>query len=71
MERKQIEMQADMAIEEKKKLLGQIENKEEEHEKAMQQQRQLLKKLKNMEDKVLIGDKLMEEAQRQQVELRK
>lgn len=48
-----------------------IRETEEAKEKAKIKQQNLIKKLKKMEDKVLVGHKVMEEAKKQAKELKK
>ena len=53
-----------MAEDEKKTLLQQIRETEEAKEKAKVKQQNLIKKLKKMEEKVLVGHQVAEEAKK-------
>ena len=70
-ERHKIEEQMNMAEGEKKAVLDRLRQQEEEKEKAKTKQQQLIKKLKKMEEKVLVGTQVMEEAKKQAKELKK
>lgn len=70
-ERRRIEAQMNMAEDEKKQVLTRIREQEEEKEKAKTKQQALIKKLKKMEEKVLVGTQVMEEAKKQAKELKK
>ena len=70
-ERKAIEAAKNMAEEQKAKLLEDIEKKEEENRKAKEHQQKLLKKLKAMEEKLVTGSQMMEQAVRQEQELQR
>ena len=70
-ERRRIEAQMNMAEDEKKVVLDRIREQEEEKEKAKTKQQSLIKKLKKMEEKVLVGTQVMEEAKKQAKELKK
>ena len=70
-ERNRIEQQMNMAEDEKKQVLDRIRAQEEEREKAKTKQQALIKKLKKMEEKVLVGHQVIEEAKKQAKELKK
>jgi hypothetical protein len=70
-ERRKIEAQMNMAEDEKKALLDKLRFQEEEKEKAKTKQQSLIKKLKKMEEKVIVGTQVMEEAKNQAKELKK
>ena len=55
-----------MAEEEKQKLLEELKQKEEVQNKEKSKQQRLLKKIKNMEGKLLQGNEAMEKAMRQE-----
>jgi len=67
-ERKRIEAQKNLAEEEKNKLLENLRKQEESQKESKENQSKLLKKLKRMEEKVLIGTKAMEQALNQEKE---
>ena len=60
-----------LAEDQKQKLIEDLHKKEEEEEKAKTKQQKLLKKLKGMEEKLLVGSKVMEEAIKQEKVLKK
>lgn len=68
-ERKKIEAQKNLAEDEKLRLLKELKEKEETERKAMEDQGNILKKLKKMEDKLLQGNKAMEKALAKEKEL--
>lgn len=68
-ERYQIEAAKNMAETEKAQLIEDIQRKEEENRRAKEHQQKLLKKLKNMEEKLVTGSQMMEQAVRQEQEL--
>lgn len=70
-ERKRIEEMANLAEGEKEELLSKLRIQEEQQEKARLKQQNLVKKLKKMEEKVLVGDQVVEEAKKQAKELKK
>ena len=70
-ERRKIEQQTFLAEDEKKRLLEELKKNEEEKNKRKQKQQKLLKRLKNMEEKLLHGSKVMEAAMQQELELQK
>ena len=70
-ERQKIIDQKNIAEEERQKLLDNLKAKEEEQEKEKTKQQKLLKRLKNMEEKVLQGSEAMKEAMKQEIELQK
>jgi hypothetical protein len=69
-ERRKIEEQVNMAEGEKKIVLDRLRQQEEEKEKGKTKQQQLIKKLKKMEEKVLVSTQVMEEAKKQAKELK-
>jgi len=70
-ERKKIEAQKNLAEEEKKRLLEDLKKQEESQKETKENQSKLLKKLKRMEEKVLIGTKAMEQAMNQEKEFQR
>lgn len=58
-----------MVEEEKARLLAELEQKNENQQKEKTKQQKLLKKIKNMEEKILEGDKNMDKALRQEQKL--
>ena len=70
-ERQQIELAKNMAETEKAQLFEDIQKKEEENRRAKEHQQKLLKKLKNMEEKLVTGSQMMEQAVRQEQELQR
>jgi kinesin family protein 3/17 len=70
-ERKRIEDQKNLAEEEKKKLLEDLKKQQEGQKETKDNQSKLLKKLKKMEEKLLIGTKAMEQAMNQEKEFQK
>lgn len=70
-ERQRIEQQMNMAEDEKKAVLQKLRQQEEEKEKAKTKQQALIHKLKKMEEKVLMGTQVIEEAKKQSKELKK
>ena len=70
-QRQQILEQKNIADDERQKMLSELKNKEEDQEKAKSKQIKLLKRLKNMEDKVLQGSEVMKKAMKQELELQK
>lgn len=67
----EIEQQMNLAEDQKRALLEELHRHTEETQKAKDQQSQVLKQLKNMEDKMVQGHQLMEQAVRQEQELQK
>lgn len=67
-ERRKIELQKNLAEEEKKKLLENLQKQEEEQKAAKEGQGKLLKKLKRMEEKLLSSTQAMEQAVQQERE---
>ena len=70
-ERQEIENQANLKQEEKKRLLDELRAREEEEEKAKTKQQKMLKKLKKMEEKIMCGNQAMEVAKAQKKEYKK
>ena len=70
-EMRQIEAAKHMAEAEKTQLIENIQKKEEENRRAKEHQQKLLKKLKNMEEKLVTGSQMMEQAVRQEQELQR
>ncbi|CAI2386785.1 unnamed protein product [Moneuplotes crassus] len=70
-QRKKIIEQKNIAEEERQKLLDDLKKKEQDQEKSKTKQQKLLKRLKNMEEKVLIGNEVMNKAMKQEIELQK
>ena len=70
-ERHLIEQEINMAEDEKKQVLERLRQQEEEKEKQKTKQQSLIKKLKKMEEKVLVGTQVIEEAKKQAKELKK
>lgn len=70
-ERKKIIDQKNIAEDERQKLLDDLKSKAEEQEKAKTKQQKLLKRLKNMEEKVVQGDAALQTAAKQEIELQK
>jgi kinesin family protein 3/17 len=70
-QRKKIIEQKNLAEDERQQLLDDLKKKEEDQEKAKTKQQKLLKRLKNMEEKVLMGDEVMNKAMKQEIELQK
>lgn len=70
-ERKAIEAAKNLAEEQKAVLLEDIQKKEEENRSAKEHQQKLLKKLKAMEEKLVTGSQMMEQAVRQEQELQR
>ena len=70
-EKNRIEHQVNLAEDEKKELLERLKVQSETQEKQKTKQQNLIKKLKKMEDKVLVGHQVMEEARKQAKELKK
>lgn len=70
-QRQKIMEQKNIAEDEKQKLLDDLKKKEEDQEKAKTKQQKLLKRLKNMEEKVLQGSEVMKAAMKQEIELQK
>lgn len=70
-QRKKIIEQKNIAEGERQQLLDNLKKKEQEQEKAKTKQQKLLKRLKNMEEKVLQGDEVMNKAMKQEIELQK
>jgi kinesin family protein 3/17 len=64
-ERLRIEQEMNMAEDEKKRVLKQLRAQEEEKEKQKTKQQSLIKKLKKMEEKVVVGSEVMKEAAKQ------
>mmetsp|Transcript_19507 Transcript_19507/g.19535 ORF Transcript_19507/g.19535 Transcript_19507/m.19535 type:complete len:392 (+) Transcript_19507:1047-2222(+) len=69
--KKEIEAQKDIAESEKKKLIEELQKEAEEQQIAQEKQSKLLKKLKQMEQKVISGAQIMEQAVRQEQDLQK
>ena len=67
-DRKKIEDQKNLAEAEKERLLEDLRKKEEVDKEVKENQSKLIKKLKKMEEKVLIGTKAMEQAMDQEKE---
>jgi len=65
-ERSKIEAQEQIAEEEKMKLLNELKGKEEVAQKEKSKQQKLLRKIKNMEEKMLHGDEALEQAVKQE-----
>ena len=65
-ERIKIAQQAEMAEEEKQAILSELKAKEEKAHKEKSKQQKLLKKIKNMEEKLLHGNEAMEKALKQE-----
>lgn len=70
-ERKRIEQEMNLAEDEKKEVLLKLRQQEEEKEKQKTKQQALIKKLKKMEEKVLVGTEVIEVAKKQAKELKK
>lgn len=70
-ERQQIEEQKNLADQEKQKLLEELENRKQQREEERAAEAAMLQKLKQMEDKMLVGSQVMEKAMQQEQELRK
>jgi kinesin family protein 3/17 len=70
-EREEIEQKKNIAEEERKRLLEDLKDREEEQNKAKAKQQKLLKRLKGMEEKLLQGNQVMEQAMQQELELQK
>lgn len=68
---KRISEAASIAEDEKQKLLKQLQERAEEEQKAKDNQQQLLRKLKTMENKLVKGSQFMEVAIRQEQELQR
>ena len=68
-ERAMIDAKVEMADEEKQKLISELDAKQQEAQKEKQNQQKLLKKIKNMEDKLLHGTEAMEKAMKQEQKL--
>lgn len=56
----------DMVEEEKQRLLDELNVKNEAQQKEKSKQQKLLKKLKNMEEKIVMGNEQLEKAMRQE-----
>ena len=61
-----IESKAAVTEEERAKLLSELESKQQEQQKEKTKQGKLLKKIKNMEEKLLVGNEEMERAMKQE-----
>eukprot|EP00921_Rhytidocystis_pertsovi_P006888 GHVQ01011628.1.p1 GENE.GHVQ01011628.1~~GHVQ01011628.1.p1 ORF type:complete len:714 (-),score=113.15 GHVQ01011628.1:3424-5565(-) len=70
-ERKQIEAAKSIAEEEKRKLVDELKDREEQQEKQKQSQEELISQVKAMEDKMLQGSQVMYRAMLQQQELKR
>ena len=70
-ERLKIERQKNLAIERREQLLAALKEKEEAEQRSRKAQENLLLRLKNMEEKLIIGDKVTEKAHRQEKQLLK
>jgi kinesin family protein 3/17 len=70
-ELKRISEAANIAEDEKQKLLQQLQERAEEEQKAKDNQQKLLRKLKTMENKLVKGSQIMETAIRQEQELQR
>ncbi|KAF4705560.1 hypothetical protein FOZ62_024023 [Perkinsus olseni] len=70
-ERQKILAEKTRTEQERQSLLSELQRKEEQGEKQRQQQVQLLDKLKQMEDKMLMGTKVIQQAAVQEKELKK
>jgi kinesin family protein 3/17 len=68
-ERQKIESQKNLAEEEKQKLLIALKEKEDAQKASKDNQENLVKKLKKMEEKLLVGTKAMEQALKQEKQL--
>eukprot|EP00358_Blepharisma_japonicum_P002806 CAMPEP_0202947020 /NCGR_PEP_ID=MMETSP1395-20130829/10481_1 /ASSEMBLY_ACC=CAM_ASM_000871 /TAXON_ID=5961 /ORGANISM="Blepharisma japonicum, Strain Stock R1072" /LENGTH=740 /DNA_ID=CAMNT_0049647983 /DNA_START=42 /DNA_END=2264 /DNA_ORIENTATION=- len=66
-----IEAQKNLAEDEKARLIEALKQKGEHKRKAKEKQQRLLKKLKEMEEKVCVGTQIMEQAVTQEQELQK
>lgn len=66
-----IENQANLKQEEKKKLIEEIRRREDAEEKAKTKQQKLINRLKKMEEKMVVGSQAIEVAKKQQKELKK
>ena len=66
-EKKRILEQANLAEEERQRLLDELEKKNEDAEKNRKKQSKLLNRLKNMEEKVLVGNEQMKDAMKQEM----
>jgi hypothetical protein len=64
-ERVNIENQANMKQEEKKKLIEEIRKREDAEEKAKTKQQKLINRLKKMEEKMVVGSQAIEVAKQQ------
>merc|ERR1719482_737925 len=69
-EKRDIMRKAELAEEEKKKMIDEINKKEEQHARLRAQQAPLLEKLKAMEDKMLQGKNLVNMAMQQEEQLK-
>uniref|UniRef100_A0A0G4GXY7 Kinesin motor domain-containing protein n=1 Tax=Chromera velia CCMP2878 TaxID=1169474 RepID=A0A0G4GXY7_9ALVE len=70
-ERRQVEAAANIAENEKQKLIQEIRQKEEDAEKQKEHQARQLERLAEMEEKMLQGSEVMKAAMAQEVELKK
>ena len=61
----------DMVEEDKAKLIHELNSKNEAQQKEKSKQQKLLKKLKNMEEKIVMGNEQLEKAMRQEQKLLK
>eukprot|EP00361_Fabrea_salina_P000441 CAMPEP_0202432614 /NCGR_PEP_ID=MMETSP1345-20130828/9942_1 /ASSEMBLY_ACC=CAM_ASM_000843 /TAXON_ID=342563 /ORGANISM="Fabrea Fabrea salina" /LENGTH=644 /DNA_ID=CAMNT_0049044703 /DNA_START=293 /DNA_END=2230 /DNA_ORIENTATION=- len=69
--KKEIEAQKNLAEDEKRRLIEELQKNVEEQNKAKENQSKLVKKLKAMEEKLVQGSQIMEQAVRQEQELQK
>ena len=69
-ERERIETNANMAQEEKRKLLEEIQKKEDEQDKSRKKQQHLVKKLQKMKEKMVVGEQVKQVAKAQKKELK-
>ena len=70
-QRQKIIEQKNIAEDERQELLEALKKKEQDQEKSKSKQMKLLKRLKNMEEKVLKGNEVMNKAMKQEIELQK
>ena len=70
-QRQKIIEQKNIAEDERQELLEALKKKEQDQEKSKSKQMKLLKRLKNMEEKVLQGNEVMNKAMKQEIELQK
>lgn len=70
-EKSLIESKAAVTEEERAKLISELDLKQQEQQKEKSKQQKLLKKIKTMEDKLLVGNEEMERAMKQEQKLLK